>query len=211
MSSPSAAAKGFSHLSSVLRRASVSTKPAGTAPLAARSLRFTRSALRATVSGGSSGRKCTPSTMASVVTTMSLPSGCNAAASSSRRKAPGWVASGRKYRAISESSPDAGFSLATRELVGAELARDLVEHGVDHAGLVLFDEGMRDVDIFGHDHTARHVLAVLQFVGARAQHRAQNRVDPLKRPSLLERIVDQGIELGLIADHAGHHVLEERC
>ena len=55
------------------RSASVSTKPAGVAPLAARSDRFTRSALRAMVSGGSSGRKCTPSTMASVVTTMSSP------------------------------------------------------------------------------------------------------------------------------------------
>src|SRR4029079_5106542 len=75
--------------------------------------------------------------------------------------------------------------------------------------LVLFDEGMRDVDIFGYDHAARHILAMLQFVGARAQHRAQNRVDPLKRPALLERIVDQGIELGLVADHAGYHVLEE--
>ena len=48
------------------------------------------------VSGGSSGRKCTPSTMASVVTTMSSPAASDAAASSSRPKAPGSVASGRK-------------------------------------------------------------------------------------------------------------------
>src|SRR6266849_5391422 len=69
-SSPSPRANGLSHASSALRNAKVSTNPAGVAPLAARSERFTRSALRAMVSGGSSERKCTPSTMASVVTTI---------------------------------------------------------------------------------------------------------------------------------------------
>ena len=72
-SSPSARANGASQPSSALRSASVSTKPAGTAPLAARSDRFTRSALRAMRVGRIVGRKCTPSTMASVVTTMSSP------------------------------------------------------------------------------------------------------------------------------------------
>ena len=54
--SPSASANGLSQASSLLRSASVRTKPAGTAPLAARSDRFTRSALRAMVSGGSPAR-----------------------------------------------------------------------------------------------------------------------------------------------------------
>ena len=45
--------------------ASVSRNPSGRAPLAARSERFTRSAFLATVSGGSSGKKCTPPTMPS--------------------------------------------------------------------------------------------------------------------------------------------------
>src|SRR5689334_12929130 len=52
-----------------------------------------------------------------------------------------------------------------RKLIRAELACDLVEHGVDHAGLVLFDEGVRDIDVFGNDDAAGHVLAVFQFVG----------------------------------------------
>src|SRR6476660_9396000 len=210
-SSPSPRANGVNQASSAARNASVSTKPAGVAPLAARSERFTRSALRASVSGGSSGRKCTPSTMASVVTTMSSPDGFNAAASSSRLKAPGLVAIGRKYRAISESSPAVDGALATRELVGAKLSRDLVEHGVHHAGLILFDKGVRDVDIFGHDHTARHILAMLQLIRTRAQHRAQDRVDPLQRPPLRQRVIDQRIEFSLVAHHAGHHVTEERC
>ena len=46
-------------------------KARGFAPLAARSDRLTRSALRAIASGGSSGKKCTPPTMASVVSTRS--------------------------------------------------------------------------------------------------------------------------------------------
>ena len=70
--------------------------PQGVAPLEARSDRFTRSALRATVSGGSSGRKCTPSTMASVFTTRSSPVALRIAASSTRPNAPGSVASGLK-------------------------------------------------------------------------------------------------------------------
>jgi len=51
--------------------ASVSRNPAGFAPLAARSDRFTPSALQATASGGSSAKKCTPPTMASAVRTSS--------------------------------------------------------------------------------------------------------------------------------------------
>ena len=45
-SSPSAAANGFNQSSSALRSADVSTKPAGVAPFAARSERFTRNAAR---------------------------------------------------------------------------------------------------------------------------------------------------------------------
>ena len=73
----------------------------------------------------------------------------------------------------------------------------------------LFDEGVRDVDIFGHHDPARHVLAVLKLIGAGAQHGAQDRVDPLQRPSLLQGIVDQGVELGLVAHHAGDDVAEK--
>src|SRR5260370_9919884 len=100
--------------------------------------------------------------------------------------------------------------LPTRELVGAELARDLVEHRVHHAGLVLFDKGVRDIDVFVTHHAAGVVIAMLQFVGARPQLRAQNGVDPLRRPALRQRIVDQGVELGLVAHHAGNHIAEER-
>ena len=54
---------------------SVSKKPLGSAPLAARSERLTRSALAAIAPGGSSAKKWTPATSASVVSTRSRPSG----------------------------------------------------------------------------------------------------------------------------------------
>ena len=77
--------------------ASDSRKPSGFAPLAARSDRFTRSALLATVCAASSGKKCTPPMMASVLSTRSQPAGgLMKAASSDRPSAPGWVAIGAK-------------------------------------------------------------------------------------------------------------------
>ncbi len=77
--------------------ASDSRKPSGLAPLAARSDRLTRSALRATSRAASSAKKCTPPMMASVLSTRSQPGGgLMKAASSDRPSAPGWVAIGSK-------------------------------------------------------------------------------------------------------------------
>src|SRR5262245_4420049 len=69
---------------------------------------------------------------------------------------------------------------------------------------------MRDIDIFGDDDTARHVLAMFELVGTGPQYRTQDRVDPLQRPALRQRLVDQRIKLGLVADHARYDVAEER-
>src|SRR4029453_2896745 len=62
--------------------------------------------------------------------------------------------SGRIRDGTPRSSPRAG------ELIRPKLPRDLIEHGVDHAGLVFVHEGIGDVDIFGNDDTRRHVAAV---------------------------------------------------
>ena len=91
-----------------------------------------------------------------------------------------------------------------------KLARQLVEHRIDHAGLVALDEGGGDVDIFRHHHARRHVAAMVELVGAGAQHRAQHRLDALERPALRQRLVDQRIELALLAHHAADDVAEER-
>jgi len=165
--------------------ASVSTKPAGFAPLAARSDRLTRSAFFAIASGGSLGKKCTPPTMASAVTTKARPAGgVRSAASSVKPSAPGCRAIGLKCRAISRSSADscpdsprlarsATASPHSRfELARAQLPCKLVEHRIDHAGLLAIDEGIGDIDIFAHHHARRHVGLAVEFVGAGAQDRA---------------------------------------
>src|SRR5690242_7677962 len=99
--------------------------------------------------------------------------------------------------------------LPSRKLVASELARDLVEDGVHHAGLLTIDKGMGDIDIFGNDHAAGHVLAMFQLVSPCPQHRAQDRIDPLQRPAFRQRVIDDGIQLCLVAHHARHNVAEE--
>src|SRR5262249_33300072 len=142
-------------------------KPSGRAPLPARSERLIRSAFLATLSGGSSGKKCTPAITPSAVSTNSRPGGTvTTAASSTSPSAPGCVASGRKCRAISRSSAEPrevflrttigeGYALGAPpsagrgcKLAGAKPARQRVEHGVDHAGLLAVDERVGDADIF---------------------------------------------------------------
>src|SRR4051812_20721027 len=41
-----------------------------------------------------------------------------------------------------------------RELVGTEVPRDLVENGIHHAGLLVFDKRIRHIDVFRYDHAA---------------------------------------------------------
>ena len=100
--------------------------------------------------------------------------------------------------------------VARVELARAQLPRELVEHRVDHAGLVAVDEGMGDIDILRHDHARRHVALAVELVGARAQDRAQHGLDALERPALRQRRVDHRIELALLGHHAADDVAEER-
>src|SRR3954447_13614015 len=113
-------------------------------------------------------------------------------------------------RRTAECSTDAHRKLPPRKFAGAELAGDLVEYSVDHAGLLGLDKGVRDIDVFRNHHTAGHILAVLEFVRARAKYRAKDGVDPLQWPALGERLVDERIEFRLVADHAGDDIPEER-
>src|SRR5437667_8100265 len=117
------------------------------------------------------------------------------------RQTGSWIASSRTLLAMT--------ALPTRKLVAAELAGNLIQHRVHHAGLIAIDKGMRDIDIFGHHDASGYVLAVLEFVGTRTQYRAENGVDSLQRPAFCQRIVDQRIELCLVAHHAGHHIAEK--
>src|SRR5262249_5732330 len=159
--------------------ASVRRKPSGRAPFAARSERLTRKALLATDRAASSGKKCTPPTMASVFSTRSQPSGgLMKAASSDSPSAPGWVAMGAKNRAIRRSSadlssrPDIVSPSGAVEFAGAQASRKLIEHGVDHAGLVATHEGGGNIGVLGDDHARRHIAAMDQLIGAGPHRRA---------------------------------------
>src|ERR1700732_2330721 len=99
--------------------------------------------------------------------------------------------------------------LPAHKLVGAKLPRDLVQHRIYHARLLSLDKGVRDIDIFRHHDAARHVLAVLEFVTARAKYRTEDGVDPLQPPAPRQRIVDERVEFGLTAPHPRHDVAEE--
>ena len=128
-----------------------SRKPRGSAPLAARSETFTPSAFRAIESGGSSGRKCTASTIASIVRTRSCPGLGDRQAASSRRAesrpprpaARNSARSGRPRRpdGIDRQPPilalprSGGLVLSSSPPRTSRAMR--VEHGVDHARLVL--------------------------------------------------------------------------
>ncbi len=70
-----------------------------------------------------------------------------------------------------------------RQFGGPLLARDLVEHGVDHARLGRTKEGAGDIDIFLDDDARRHILARPSFIGAGAQHRAHHRLKARQRPA----------------------------
>src|SRR5262245_31704934 len=192
-------------------------KPRGRAHFAARSDRFTRSALRATSCAASSRKKCTPPTMASVFSTRSHPGGgLRKAASSERPSAPGCVASGLKKRSIRRSSADILSPAAiispdgAVELAASQAPRELVEHSIDHSRLVPLDESGSNVGIFGYNDARRNVEAVDQLIGTGAQSRAQNRFDALERPALGQRLIDQWIEIALFAHHARYNVAKER-
>ena len=158
------------------RCVSDSSAPAGVAPFAARSDRFTATSFQPTLAGGSAVRKCTPSAMLSWVTTR--PS--RTATSSSSPRASGAVAMRR-----SRSMTLATSRIASRPSRAARrFLRDGVEQAVDEAALALVVEGVRDIDIFGDDRADRHVGAGDQLIGAGAKDRAHRPVEPLEASSL---------------------------
>ena len=91
----------------------------------------------------------------------------------------------------------------------AQLPRELVEHGIDHAGFLRVDEGAGDIDVFRRHHPRRHVAAAGKLVGAGPQHRAQHRLDALERPAARQRGVDLRIEPCLLAHDAADDVAEK--
>src|SRR6185436_19445954 len=95
------------------------------------------------------------------------------------------------------------------ELAAAKSPRNLIKHGIDHSSFILVDEGVGDVDVFGHDDACRHVVAMTKLIGAGAQYRAQDRLDAFEWPAFRQCLIDQRSEAALLPHHARYHVAEE--
>src|SRR5215472_14601004 len=91
---------------------------------------------------------------------------------------------GRKCTPAMTPSAVKTTSQSAGELAGAELVRELIEHGIDHPGLFLVDKSAGHVDIFRGYHACRHVAPVGKFIGAGPQHRAKHGFDPFERPAI---------------------------
>src|ERR1700689_5531968 len=72
------------------------------------------------------------------------------------------------------------------ELSRSRLARERVEHGVDHAALFGTEESGGDIDIFGHRAPRRHIRPTSQFIERRAKDGAHERFDATQRPAFGE-------------------------
>ena len=70
-------------------------------------------------------------------------------------------------------------------------------------------EGAGDVDIFLDDDAHRHVLALMQFIGARAQNGAHHGLDPRQRPAALQGRVDLAVDHDLLVEHALQNIAKE--
>src|SRR5262245_36338749 len=111
---------------------------------------------------------------------------------------------------LSRPLPDLAIALALRgEFLWARSVRELVENAVHNLWLVLGEEGMRDIDIFGDDDPPRHVIPRHELEGSGAKDGAENGIDPGQAPALGELPVDQGIDLELLAHDALDQVAEE--
>src|SRR5262245_21177172 len=96
-----------------------------------------------------------------------------------------------------------------RESLRARLVGELVENAVDDFRLVLGEEGMGNVHIFGDDDAGRHVVPRHELEGSRAENGAQDGIDAGQPPALGELPVDQRIDFKLLAHDALDQIAEE--
>src|SRR5690348_16917457 len=150
-----------------------------------------------------------PSTIASVLSTYSSPSGPSIRATSSvRPRAPG-AASGAKKRAMRSNSPIGAAIAALVEIPGPEAMRQAIEHAVHEARLLARVERMRHVEILADGDAGRYVRPCHELVGAGAENGAQHRLEPGKRPIGREHAGNRTVEIVLPRRHAADDIGEE--
>src|SRR5687768_14501432 len=86
---------------------------------------------------------------------------------------------------------------------------ETIENAVHNLRLLLGEERVGDIDIFGNDHARRHVAANQDLVGAGAKDRTQDRIDAGQPPAFGKLLVNQRIDAELLAHDALHEVAEE--
>src|SRR5436309_4146994 len=96
-----------------------------------------------------------------------------------------------------------------QEFVGPHLVTETVENPIHHLGLLVGEKCMRDIVIFRDRDARRHVAALEDLIGAGAENGAENRIDAGEPPALGKLLVDQGIDLELLAHHALDQIAEE--
>src|SRR5688500_7832069 len=122
-----------------------------------------------------------PSTIMSWVMTIRIPPISSTAASSSRLRAAGAVASARSEAIKSDS--EVTRAPIEQRLLFPNVLRHRVEQAVDEPRLARIVEGLRHVDIFGNDAAGGYVGTGDQLVGAGAQDLAHRLVEPAERPA----------------------------
>src|SRR5512134_3930357 len=200
------AANASSHASSASGSAIASRNQRGSAPIAARSERFTASDLYPRRCASAPGRKCVPSESVSVVSASTRPVGGRTSAQSSPTPSAAVRAGRVKYFAISSNSESMKRQLGLLSFVWAQPRRELVEHAVH----VLVPVGaavlLGELDGLVDHHAVRHLWSVLQLPRREQQDAA------LDRRERLDLAVEGGLDLALQvlarSDRAGEELVE---
>src|SRR5215218_8146010 len=95
------------------------------------------------------------------------------------------------------------------KLLRANVARELVEDGIGHAGFFGTEKSASDIDVFGNHHSRRHVPSMLQLINSGTQHGAKQRFHTLKRPALRKRGVNARIEAALLVQKTGDDIAKK--
>src|SRR5438874_2019916 len=137
-------------------------------------------------------------------------------ASSLRPTARGDVASGATSSEMSSKSSDRGgleFEFVIRrrfaEFRGALAVCDPVEKTIYERRVIALEESMRDIEILVDDDLCRHVPAGNQFIDARAQNRAKDRVNSLQFPAFGETGGNCAVDFNLMVWNAAHDIGKE--
>src|SRR5690606_10759137 len=152
-------------------------------------------------------RKCTPATSVSTVIAVRPPVSSTAASSPTPITTDASRTARLKYRSMMSNSPRIGCCrcYGPLKVVGiANVARALVEHGVDETEAVRRAGALRERDGFIDDDLRRHVGAYSELHEAEPEYRAADGVELLERAHGVAR--DELVEHLGIVEHGAQQL-----